>query len=424
MSLARRPRAAICFLTGLLLGAAAHADEQPLDLERALADRRELHQRGVEGLKEVLDRLFPDTKPLPGPPVEAKTVAELVRQLGDDSFQVREQATARLLAVGRSHRDLVKQATRSDDPEVKQRAQQILDTWDALRPSDLAKHRGPFGKYLEEIKDRDRLDLLVGRLVVALSGEMPEEARRHLLLEMVATAARTADDRYTDPLRPLLAHRDVRVAGFVVQTVGGFKNNNDFFPRLLLDALDNDREDVVDAVISWTPNCSDPARAPELQRRLKRIFAGDNEALKFRVSFPLMHSWNDAEAYRYLLQQTHSADAERARTATYWVGDACHSGKKASSELLEKLGPLLKSTDTELRRAAAYALGTYSGEEVVKLLLPALADAEEIIVAEASRRLLDQSDKAMLKRLLQDAARNHADAKVRTRAGELADKVP
>lgn len=427
MSLTPFSRAVVRFLVILLLGVAlspARAEGQPIDIERELGDRPALHQRGVEGLKKVLDCLFPETKPVPGPPVEAKTVAELVRQLGDDSFQVREQATARLLAIGQGHRDLVRQATRSDDPEIKQRAQQVLAAWDASRPTDLVKYVGPYVKYMEEIKDRERLDLLAGRLVVALRGDLPEETRRDLVREMLATVARAADDRYTDPLRPLLAHKDVRVAGFVVQSVGCCKDKPDFFPRLLLDALDSDREDVVDAVISWTPNCSDPVRAPELRRRLKRIFAGSNEALKFRVSFPLMHTWSDAEAYRYLLQQTQSADGERARTAIYWLGDACHSGKAASVELLEKLGPLLQSKNTELRRAAAYALGTYSGEGVVKLLLPALADTEEIVVAEASRRLLDQSDKVMLKEMLQDAARNHADAKVRTRAAELADKVP
>jgi hypothetical protein len=37
--------------------------------------------------------------------------------------------------------------------------------------------------------------------------------------------------------------------------------------------------------------------------------------------------------------------------------------------------------------------------------------------------LLDQHDQKMLARLLQDAARNHTDAKVRTRAGELLAKV-
>ena len=56
----------------------------------------------------------------------AERIRQLVSQLGDDSYQVREQAQKQLIEIGPPATAAVQEATRSDDPEVKQRAGKIL----------------------------------------------------------------------------------------------------------------------------------------------------------------------------------------------------------------------------------------------------------------------------------------------------------
>lgn len=58
-------------------------------------------------------------------PAEAQ-IARLIAQLGDESYAVREKATADLITLDADARPQVEQAARSDDPEVRLRAQAIL----------------------------------------------------------------------------------------------------------------------------------------------------------------------------------------------------------------------------------------------------------------------------------------------------------
>ena len=58
-------------------------------------------------------------------PAEAQ-IARLITQLGDESYAVREKATADLTTLGADARPHVEQAAKCDDPEVRLRAQAIL----------------------------------------------------------------------------------------------------------------------------------------------------------------------------------------------------------------------------------------------------------------------------------------------------------
>jgi hypothetical protein len=59
-----------------------------------------------------------------------ETVRDLIRQLGDDSFAVRERASSRLVALGSPARPFLKEALASDDVEVARRAERILQVID------------------------------------------------------------------------------------------------------------------------------------------------------------------------------------------------------------------------------------------------------------------------------------------------------
>ena len=146
---------------------------------------------------------------------------------------------------------------------------------------------------------------------------------------------------------------------------------------------------------------------------------GDDEKLKFEACFPLMRDFHDPRALSYLLAQVGSSDWKRAKTAIYWVGDASNSGKPVTPEILEKVGPLLESRDADRRRAAVHAVGTWRGAEVVKRLIPVLADENAIVAREAAWRLSKQADRKALKKLLAEAAEKNESEKVRAKAAEI-----
>ena len=58
-------------------------------------------------------------------PVDAARVQELIHQLGDEDFAVREQASAKLKELGPAVLPALKEAQDSQDPEVKARATQV-----------------------------------------------------------------------------------------------------------------------------------------------------------------------------------------------------------------------------------------------------------------------------------------------------------
>jgi hypothetical protein len=63
----------------------------------------------------------------------------LVRQLGDDSFVVREQASRKLVALGPRAREVLRAALKDADPEIVRRAEECLrDITDAAKPEVLA----------------------------------------------------------------------------------------------------------------------------------------------------------------------------------------------------------------------------------------------------------------------------------------------
>ena len=58
---------------------------------------------------------------------DEQAAAEWIRKLGDRSYKVREEAQKRLIAIGEPAVGLVTEALKSGDPEVKARAETVLD---------------------------------------------------------------------------------------------------------------------------------------------------------------------------------------------------------------------------------------------------------------------------------------------------------
>jgi HEAT repeat protein len=410
-------------------GAADKAPDVQAILDHMAAQRngfnpQEIHDLGVPGLEALLNRLLPDTVPAPPPQATEKEILDLIKQLGNEKFDVREAATQKLLALGRAHRPLLLKAGAHPDAEVRQRIKSILDEWAPGPAPDLTRHIEAFWAYSERpIKNKDCVFLLAQRTAAALENGIEAGPRRTFLEYALRAISRNGDDKAFDQFRPLLKHTDANVGVMAVHNLAGYRANNHFFPRFLVEALASDREPILVEAIDWAPNCWDRKQADEVERLVRQAFTKGNENVKFRASFAMMHSYHDEDAYAYVLQQTRSKDAGRAHTAIYWIADPCNQRRKATPELLKNLTPHLSSPNNELRRAAGYALGVYLGEKVIEHLIPLLGDKQEIIVNETSNALLGHPDKAEVRRVLMNAAKNHENKVIRAKAQELLNKL-
>jgi hypothetical protein len=122
----------------------------------------------------------------------------------------------------------------------------------------------------------------------------------------------------------------------------------------------------------------------------------------------LMRSYKLPEASAHILAQAGGEDADRRHQALSVLVCDQPQRKPPDEKLLAALGPLLKHDDPNTRRMAAVALVSYSGEQVVRLVLPLLGDQEQYVANEVSQQLLGQRDRKMLRRLLEESVKEPA----------------
>ena len=126
----------------------------------------------THGLRDKIPAL-PETAPsIPaapepkrsGPSEPESKIGALIKQLGDPTWQVREDATQKLIAIGTPARGELLKAARSQDAEVAARAQRALTKipW-AVNPNDSAEVRELMADY--EGKEIDDRLAVVGGLV-------------------------------------------------------------------------------------------------------------------------------------------------------------------------------------------------------------------------------------------------------------------
>ena len=266
---------------------------------------KELDSLGVPGIRALLDRLFPESAGCDAHPVIVALATGLVRDLGDLQFAVREQATRDLLAIGPSARGVVSSAIENTDPEIRERGKRILAGWD--RPIDArqgeAHVRSSASHYFFRVRDRARAEVCASRAATVLNHRaVPAHPLDALLTLAMHPIVQSGCDDLCDRFQSTVTGDNEKVAVFVVEAIGS-GHTSDFFPRLLLTALEDPREPVVSAALGWTPNCWDQAKIPELRRRLTRLFQTGSDRIKFEACFPLMHGFSDSEAISYLLKK-------------------------------------------------------------------------------------------------------------------------
>jgi hypothetical protein len=106
--------------------------------------------------------------------VDHERIKTLIRQLGDDSFEVREKASAALVAVGSAAEGLLRDAAGNSDVEVVRRAEECLR---ALRRGDSAAAPAAAVRLIGRRKPAGAAAVLLGYLPFADNEAVAEELR-------------------------------------------------------------------------------------------------------------------------------------------------------------------------------------------------------------------------------------------------------
>lgn len=390
---------------------------------------RSVIDEDLSGWDLVLDVLYPQS--IGEDEISESRISEILGRLGSHDYAICREAVSELYNLGPQAKVVLDKMRTPLDPVERIWLKGVIACWEDEKIPNLSQCLWSLEQIIKEEKNKNAMDLLAARALQAIWNNdtgltdprrvgyrYPQSATKVI----IGMLARAGDDKYSEMFLPVLDHPDIGTAVQVVRAFGGGSDNR-YFPPILLEALKHERPEIVDAAISWTPNCWNQ-RSAEVGRLLKEIFHGSNEELKFHACFPLMHSgYAKKEAIAYLLEQTQSKDIKRVQRSISWLGDSCNSRKKPWPGLMENLVPYLGSEDKRTRRLAADALGTYAGREIVRALIPMLADEEEIIVNETRRNLLGQVDKEMLRSELDTAMETCTDEMLREKIAELLDKV-
>jgi hypothetical protein len=374
-------------------------------------------------LELLLDTVLPES--ITVQQIQPNAISDLIEQLSSDNYPEVKKAILELYLLGPIAESQVKKKYENcENPLEGIFLQGIISRWEMakLKDPERSQIQNILSEYIKGITDVTRILSLQKRALQFLNAIKPNSNQWSILDAIFRVSAKTGDDKVVNQLAPLLDHPDTSIAVHVVREVG-FGRDNRFFPNLLLVALQSNKEQIVDEAIKKTPNCWDGSKSKAVRESLEKIFNGENESLKFNACFPLMHGYGDQKAIAYLLSQTISDNKVRAVRAISWIGDACNAYKKEYSELLECLVPLLKSEDNEIRRAASDALGTYSGENVIRNLIRMLTDKEKIISVEALNNLFGQKDKDLVLRLLAEALEKTTDEALISKIHELQNAI-
>ncbi|MEM7164888.1 MAG: PDZ domain-containing protein [Planctomycetota bacterium] len=132
--------------------------------------------------------------------------SELVRQLGDASLAVREAAYQKLLRGGRAMLPAVREGARSQDPEVRARAEELLKTLTQPRRHRVAK-RAPGGYGLDLPSENSRESAVDADFADRIAALQQRSARSHerlrrTLLQFPGVASRPQESRRDEAQRP------------------------------------------------------------------------------------------------------------------------------------------------------------------------------------------------------------------------------
>lgn len=408
----------------------------PPEADSKQFDAGQLERRGMDGLREILDELLPDTAAPPMLPLPVAQVNELIEQLGHDQFRVRQSAMERLRDIGEGARPLLLRAAKSDNAEVSWRAVRILRAWDARKYADKPQHLEAFSTYCRALRDDARLKELLRRTVQAMEHGLWGETRQQVLVHSTAALLRADKEEYVAPLRPFLDRGDLQIALLILEAAGDAVQSADAasFERsqamnLLVRAIGSPRDEVATEAINHAGYLIERSRGSDspLRKALQAVFDGTNEPVRFQAACVLMQRCKSETARDYVLGQLRGGDLSRKYAALNMLKSQPPRKAEPDRKLLDAVQPLLNDADMNTKMMAANVLGSYAGPEVVRRLLPLLGEKKERHIAMHVAQLLKQQpDKKMLrseiKAILADQSRKSLHAELQSFLKQLGDE--
>lgn len=408
----------------------------PPDSEASRFDAGQLERRGMDGLREILDELLPDTAAPAVLQTPVSQVNELISQLSHDQFRVRQSAMERLRDVGEGARPLLMRAAKSDNAEVSWRAVRILRAWDARKYADKPQHLDAYSAYCRLLRDDSRLKELLRRTIQALEHGLWGETRQQVLVHSAAALLRADKEEYAAPLRPFLERGDLQIALLVLEAAGDAVQNVEpaSFDRsqamdLIVRAVGSPREEVAAVAINHAGYLIERSRGADspLRKALQAAFEGTNESVRFQAACVLMQRCKLEAARDFVLGQLQAGDLSRKYAALNMLQSQPPRKAEPDRKLLDALQPLLNDADMNTRMMAVNVLSTYAGSEVVRRLLPLLGEKKERHIAmHVAQQLRQQPDKKMLraeiKTVLEDPSKKSLHAELQSFLKQIGDE--
>lgn len=408
----------------------------PPDAESKQFDAGQLERRGMEGLREILDELLPDTAAPPVLQTPASQVNEWISQLGHDQFRVRQSAMERLRDLGEGARPLLMRAAKSDNAEVSWRAVRILRAWDARKYADKPQHLEAFSTYCRLLRDDSRLKELLRRTTEALEHGLWGETRQQVLVHSAAALLRADKEEFAAPLRPFLDRGDLQIALLILEAAGDAVQSAEpaAFDRsqamsFIVRAIGSPREDVAAVAINHAGYLIERSRGSDspLRKALQEAFDGTNEPVRFQAACVLMQRCKSEPARDFVLGQLQAGDLSRKYAALNMLQSQPPRKAEPDRKLLDALHPLLTDADMNTKMMAVNVLSSYAGPEVVRRLLPLLSEKKERHISmHVAQQLRQQPDKKMLraeiKAVLEDQSRKNLHADLQSFLKQLGDE--
>lgn len=408
----------------------------PSETDSKQFDAGQLERRGMDGLREILDELLPDTAAPAVLQTPASQVNELIAQLGHDQFRVRQSAMERLRDLGEGARPLLMRAAKSDNAEVSWRAVRILRAWDARKYADKPQHLEAYSSYCRLLRDEQRLKELLRRTKQALEHGLWGETRQQILVHSTAALLRADKEEYAAPLRPFFDHGDLQIALLILEAAGDAVQSAEAasFDRsqamsLIVQAIGSPREEVASVAINHAGYLIERSRGSDspLRKALQAAFDGTNEPVRFQAACVLMQRCKSEAARDFVLGQLKGGDLSRKYAALNMLQSQPPRKAEPDRKLLDALQPLLSDADMNTKMMAVNVLSSYAGPEVVRRLLPLLGEKKERHIAmHVAQQLRQQPDKKMLrseiKAVLEDQSRKSLHSELQSFLKQLGDE--
>ncbi len=182
--------------------------------------------------------------------------------------------------------------------------------------------------------------------------------------------------------------------GLLLLEFVNYGRRNSYYPQLFLDLLDDENADLVSYIIEVSSGCWDEYLCPKVKTKLLQIFHGNDDSLKFKAAFALMHDYEYPLAYEYLMHEVDLNRHDRRYTAISWLGDASNYGHPMSDTLNLVLRKYLYSSDKKIQRATLETYLTYNSPNVIVAIIPFVDYELEFVSKNVVKKILTYEDRA------------------------------